>query len=172
VDIAIIQKAQGLRGEVAARLFNPDSELWQRGTRCWAKLRSAPGRWLEVESVRKRGEGAILKLAGVGSRTEAEALIGAELSIDRSSLPLAGEQEVYVADLVGLRVRDAAGRWLGTVVGLERGGKQEYLVVEDGPKRELLPLDSTLLASVQLEAGIVTLGVEVEEQAAAGKGRE
>ncbi len=163
--MAIVQKAQGLRGEVAARLFNPASKLWEPGTRFWAKTRSEPGRWVQLEWLRKRGQGAVLKLAGVGSRTEAERLVGAELSIDRSSLPSAGEQEVYLADLLGFRVRDAAGRWLGQVVGLEQGGTQEYLVVEDGAKRELLPLESTVLASVQLKEGTVTLGVEVEARA-------
>jgi 16S rRNA processing protein RimM len=160
--MALVQKAQGLRGEVAARLFNPDSELWQPGIRLWAQKSSAPGRWVTLEWLRRRGQGAVLKLAGFASRTDAEALVGAELSVDRSALPSAGEREVYLADLVGLKVRDAAGRWLGKVVGLEQGGKQDYLVVEEGPKRELLPVETTVLASVELEKGIVTLGVEVE----------
>jgi 16S rRNA processing protein RimM len=117
---------------------------------------------LEIEGLRQRGDGAVIKLAGVASRTEAEALVGAELSVDRSILPVANEQEVYLADLVGLKVQDANGRWLGRVVGLERGGKQEYLVVEEGPQRVLLPLESTVLSSVKLDEGVVTLGVQVE----------
>jgi 16S rRNA processing protein RimM len=162
VQFGFVQKAQGLLGEIAARLFNPDSPLWRPGTQLWLKPRSGPGRWVEVVSLRKRGEGAVLRLAGVATRTEAEALVGAELSVDRSALPPAGEQEVYLADLVGMQVQDAAGVGLGKVVGLERGGKQDFLVVEDGAKRELLPLESTVLAKV--EGGIVTLGVQVESE--------
>jgi 16S rRNA processing protein RimM len=47
-------------------------------------------------------------IAGIGDRTEAEALKGTRLYVPRQALPPPGEDEYYHADLIGLAVRFVA----------------------------------------------------------------
>ncbi len=160
--MAIVLRARGLRGELVARLFNPASELWRSGERFWVDAKQGPGRWLELEQVRRHGGEAFLAMAGIRTREQAEDLVGAELGVDRARLPAAPAGEVYLADLVGWTVQDRSGRSLGRVIELVEAGKTDFLVVEEGAERNLLPVQAGLLRSADAGARLVTLSVEVE----------
>ena len=85
-----------------------------------------------AEIVRRSGtdDRPILRLSGVDSREQVEALRGATLAIRREDAPPLDEDEWYAEDLVGCRVVDAA-----------RG-------VEVGEVRRLLPYPSCELLEV------------------------
>ncbi|MHB8420212.1 MAG: ribosome maturation factor RimM [Myxococcales bacterium] len=161
VELAAVTKPQGLRGEVALQLFNPRSELWQAGRRFWA-AGEGTGRWVTLEGFSVRNRGAVVKLAGVSSREAAEGLVGCRLSVDRAELPALGDRELYLADLMGMTVLDADGKKVGVVVALEEGGKQDFLVIEGSGRRELLPVESELLASIDAERRTLTLSIAAE----------
>jgi 16S rRNA processing protein RimM len=158
VELAAVAKAQGLRGEVALKLFNPASSLWEVGRRFWVA-----GRWMKLEAFRAGPRGAVVKLEGISSREEAERLVGLRLSVDRAELPALGDQETYLADLVGWTVLDAAGRKLGTVVGVEASGTRDYLVVEEGGRQELWPATPEVIGSIDAAARMVRLTLESTE---------
>ncbi len=157
-------KPQGLRGEVALRLFNPNSPLWEVGRRFWMAGEGEPGRWMTLQAFRSDRRGAVVKLEGVSSREEAERLVGLRLSVDRTDLPALGEQETYLADLVGMQVLDAAGKRLGVVVALEEGGTQDFLVVEESGRQELWPATPELIASIDPAGRTVRLALALETE--------
>ena len=76
-------------------------------------------------------------------------LSGSELFADASDIAL-GPGEYLDADLVGLRLIDAAGGELGTVVGVTHFPAQDCLVV--GPQRALVPLIAAFVGAIDMRA--------------------
>jgi 16S rRNA processing protein RimM len=124
VLLAAVTGAQGLKGEVKAKLFTAMPDALAR----YGELHTRSGRKLKITAFRpaKPGE-AVIAFEGVGDRNAAEALKGTELFVDRAALPDTNDDEFYHADLIGLEVRDAHGRVLGKVTGLHNFGASDVM---------------------------------------------
>ena len=124
VLLAAVIGAVGLKGEVRVKLFTATPDALPR----YRTLHTAAGRKLVITAFRPTKEGeAVIAFEGVGDRNQAEALKGAELFVDRSVLPEAGEDEFYHADLIGLEARDSEGRILGKVIAVHNFGASDVL---------------------------------------------
>ena len=101
--------------------------------------------------------GLVLKLDGVDSPEAAEALRGALLEVPTAEAPALPEGTYYHYQLIGLEVRTAEGEELGQVVEvLTTGGTDVYVI--HGPRGEvLLPATSEVVASIDLDAGRMTV---------------
>ena len=159
VVLAVVARPHGLKGELVIRRFNPGSTALAVGERVWLEGRGAPGRWARVEST----GGDRLGLEGVRDRAQAELLRGAELSVDRSSLPDVESGEFYLHDLIGFQVLDAAGGIVGRLEGLQASGTREYFVIK-GAGDVWLPADAPIVAAVDLEAATVRLNIEIDSE--------
>jgi len=101
--------------------------------------------------------GWILVLGGVRDRDGAESLRGAVLIAAREELPPPGEDEWFVADLVGSEVVSDAGEPLGTLEEVLKMPANDVFVVR-GPRGEiLLPVIDDVIRTVDPEAGRVTV---------------
>ncbi len=87
-----------------------------------------------VEAVRER-LGWRVRFAEVGDRTAAEVLRGRYLEADVVEPLPPGHH--YWHDLIGIPVRDEAGRFLGRVVDVYRAGGAEVFSVGGGPSGEV-----------------------------------
>jgi 16S rRNA processing protein RimM len=102
---------------------------------------------------------AILDLAGVPSREEAEALTGLHVYVAEEDLPALEEGEVYVHELIGLQVivvddDELPVEPVGTVRDVLDGGAQLLLVVaRDGAPDVLVPDVPEIVLDVDLRAG-------------------
>ena len=81
VALGRIVKAHGILGEVRVRRYHEASSLLRDAAEV-----SVAGRSLVVTGARAAGDADLLALAGVGTREEAEALLGAEVCVPRSAL--------------------------------------------------------------------------------------
>lgn len=92
-----------------------------------------------VESVRAHGNVALLRLAGIHTVEEAEALRSRVLYFDRADRPLADNQN-YIEDLIGCRVMDADSRDLcyGVIADVLTGIANDVWTVRDESGRETL----------------------------------
>ena len=91
-------------------------------------------------SVRDAGKTAVARFEGISDRTDAEALRGSIIEVDRSDLPPLEEGEYYHVDLIGLPAVDAGGNMFGTVTAVENYGAGDLLEIETGGgKRSLIP---------------------------------
>lgn len=116
VPLGVVVAPHGVRGELKVRLHNPESALLEALHGVW--LRDGGGcRRAEVRTTRRQGQGLLVTLAGCTSRSDAEALRGAEMCVTRSELPALSEGEVYLLDLVGLAARTPDGADAGVVEG-------------------------------------------------------
>ncbi len=105
---------------------------------------------------RRQGKLVVAAIDGVTDRDSAAALSGWNILIDRRQLPVAGKDEYYWADLVGLNVETDSGLRLGVVDHLMETGANDVLVVKDGKKERLIPfLQPQTVLSVDLEKGLI-----------------
>ncbi|MEX0637890.1 MAG: ribosome maturation factor RimM [Burkholderiales bacterium] len=102
----------------------------------------------------------VAKLAGIESREQALALKGRQVSVPRAALPEAGEGHYYLADLVGLEVRNMQGVAFGVVRQWLTNGPQDVMEVA-GDRIRLMPWVAAVVKAVDLEAG----RIEVEWEA-------
>lgn len=110
-------------------------------------------RLVERAACRMHGKTVLLKLPEVTDRTAAEALIGAEIRVDRERLPPLPPGQFYWADLEGLPVRTTHGVALGTVSHLFSTGANDVIVVQ-GERERLIPyVTPDFVISVDLAGG-------------------
>jgi 16S rRNA processing protein RimM len=124
VLLAAVMGAQGLKGEVKAKIFTAKPDALPR----YGKLHARDGRMFTITAFRpsKQGE-AVIAFAEVRDRDAAQALKGTELFVSRDALPEPDEDEFYHADLVGLEARDSEGRVIGKVVAVHNFGASDVI---------------------------------------------
>jgi 16S rRNA processing protein RimM len=153
LQIGTVARAHGVRGWVRVRV---ESDALLELDRVFV---GDPGDAAHAGAARaiedaqpERGD-VLLKLAGVDDREAADALRGQPLYADRDALPAPADDELYVADLIGCRVVDAAGRELGRVASTFHSGAHEILVVQGGAREVLIPLVAPIVTRVDLAGG-------------------
>ena len=133
--LAAVAGAHGLKGELRLKLFSDSVESLARHSHF-----HVGGRQLALKDIKDGGKTAIARFEGISDRTQAEALRGELVEIDRDALPPLEEGEYYHADLIGLPCVDEGGDALGMVVAVENFGAGDLLEVErEGGKRSLIP---------------------------------
>ncbi|HJM44155.1 MAG: ribosome maturation factor RimM [Nitrospinota bacterium] len=173
IALGRIVKAHGIRGEVSVEpwlecgdALAPGARLWLRGSEGEAR----PGR---VETSRPHGRRVLIRLEGVSDRDRAEALVHAEIHVDRRRLPPLEEGEYLWEDLVGLAVVDDAGNPVGRLTGMLAtgpGGENELLVVQAGDEEVLLPMTREVVREVDLEGGRMRVSVPEGLRVSGGEG--
>ncbi|MBI5501252.1 MAG: 16S rRNA processing protein RimM [Deltaproteobacteria bacterium] len=158
MEIGVVTRPQGLRGEMRVHLHNPEStaldELETVLVRRPAAAGGAPADPLKlgIEGARSTPDGTwIVAFAGVVTRDDAESLRGATVSARRADLPGPDEGELYVEDLVGLEAVDPDGRTLGVVREVYDNGAQEVLVVAAAGGDVDVPFVDAHVGDVDLE---------------------
>jgi 16S rRNA processing protein RimM len=135
IALAAVAGAHGIRGELRLKLLTDSAEKLRGYEQLY--VGGAPRRLVEL---RQSGKAAIARFDGVEDRSAAEALRGALVEVDRSSLPPLEDGEYYHADLIGLPAVDADGKLVGSVVAVENYGAGDLLEIEgEGGKRSLIP---------------------------------
>ncbi|MBD0866039.1 MAG: 16S rRNA processing protein RimM [Rhodobacteraceae bacterium] len=103
--------------------------------------------------------GFAVRLTGVGTKEQADALKGTRLYAERALLPSLPDDEFYYADLIGLDVVDTSGTLLGRVKAVQNHGADDLLEIHGPGFRNtmLLPFTRAMVPTVDIRAGrIVT----------------
>lgn len=124
--IGVIVGAHGLGGEVKIEVHTDYPERFAEGNTILMGVELLATR---IAASRPHKNLQLVRFHGIGNRSEAENLRGQWLFIaDEDAAAL--EDDVYwIHDLVGMEVRDTAGRVLGTVHNvLQTGANDVYLI--------------------------------------------
>jgi len=160
VLLAAVIGAQGLKGEVKVKTFTAVPDALAR----YRTLHTKDGRHFTVTAARAtKLDEAVLTIAEVSSRTEAEALRGTELLVDRASLPVPQKDEYYHADLIGLRAEDSEGRSLGKVLAIHNYGAGDVIEIArpDGDT-VLLPFTRETVPQIEIDKERIVVAVPEE----------
>ena len=103
---------------------------------------------------------AVIQLAGIFTREQAEALRGAILMVAEKDLPNLGQDEYYWHQLLGIDVREeGSDRHLGKLHQVLRtgAGHDVFEVERDGKKPLLIPALKSIVKFVDLKARVMTV---------------
>lgn len=110
---------------------------------------------LTISGVRYQNEKILLHFAGYDSREMASTLTGRFLTVDRAEAVPLREGEYYTFDIIGLRVENEEGHFLGEVTDVLQTGSNDVYVVEvpEQGKPLLIPALKSVVLKIALEEG-------------------
>lgn len=149
----------GIKGWLKIQPFGDDPLDWAEMPEWWiASDSEAPDdAWKpsKLLACQEHGQGLIAQLEASPDRNAAESLKGWFVAAPREALPEPGQDEYYWADLIGLRVENQAGEFMGTVEGLLSTGAHDVLRVVDGDTERLIPFVEAYALEVDRSAGLI-----------------
>ena len=157
--VGVISSTHGVRGEVKvfpttddpARFEDLETVFLDTGRE---KLK------LEISGVKFFKNMVILKFKGYDNINDIEKYRGKDLWITRDQAVPLGEDENFVADLIGLSVVTDQGETLGVMKDVMFTGANDVYVVErENGKELLLPAIKDCILDVDLEEGVMTVHV-------------
>ncbi len=151
-----IVRPQGIRGEVKLKHYTDDPA---RFLELRTAYREQDGRYepMEILSARLNGDDVFLTLKGVEDRNAAETLRGLKLWVDRANARELGEDEVFIADILGAEAVDKQGNPIGTLREVLTPGGVDVFVF-DTPRGTLMtPALKTVLLTLDADNGRIVL---------------
>lgn len=137
----------GLRGETRVYPYTDYKERFEELSELYIE-----DSLYAVERVRYMGEMAIIKFRGVDNRTEAEKLKGRYLYVDRENARTLEADTYFIADLIGMEVRDEGGICLGILSDVIQNTAQDvYEVKRESGKPFYIPAVGAFVLNVDLE---------------------
>ena len=159
IEIGRVGRPHGVRGELRVHLHNPASEVLDTLDDLDIHVPGQPARTYAIESVRGATGGPILALRGVDDREAAAQLTHGVLRVAADQLPPPAADEVWLGDVVGAAVLDAATRTrVGVVRGIVVAGGHDLLhVTLDAGGSALLPPDSPAVVELGRTVGQIVV---------------
>ena len=168
VEVGRITDAWGVKGwfKVLPYSSNPEALL---AAKSWLLQPAEKGAksfftgtvLLPIRQARTHSDSVVAWAQGVDDRDAAEALCGARIFVPRANFPVAGDDEYYWVDLIGLQVVNREGVALGQVRELMSTGPQTVLVLayeQDGKAQErMIPFVSAFVDKVELAEKRITV---------------
>jgi 16S rRNA processing protein RimM len=145
VLVGEVIKPHGLAGEFSVKVHVDSPDFFANVARLY--LRSAPGerpRPVAVTSWRMHNSRLLLRLDQVQGRDEVEQVRGAELLARPEDLPDRSDEDIFIHELIGMRVLLPSGELLGRIesvnsgAGAGTGVGQEIWSIRTGSGREVL----------------------------------
>ena len=161
VEVGLVVAAQGLKGELRILPCSDFAERFLEPGPRWLRKVDEPPRAVELLGGRclpRKGLYGI-RLKGIETRNQAEALVRQRLLADGATRPAMAAGEFHLLDLEGLEARlDPAGPALGTVVDLLHGGN-DLLEIRlcHGGQSVLVPFVEAIVPQVSIEEGWILL---------------
>jgi len=161
-----VRKAHGIRGEVVVELLTDEPDaIFASGRRVFAGDSSGDlardRQELHVRTVRPFNEGLLVGFAEVPDRNAAELWRGRYLLAPASEMPAPQEDEVYLHDLIGMRVDLEDGTTVGTIEDIYELPLGLAVDVRRAAPRQadtvLVPWDERTLVSLDREARVIVV---------------
>lgn len=103
-----------------------------------------------VKTVSPHAGGFNLLLDGFSDINQVQHLIGSEICIRQSQLPVPDEDEYYWRDLIGLSVHTDQGDLIGTIIDIFETGSSDIYVVRGHSKEYLIPAIGDVVSQVDI----------------------
>lgn len=154
--IGEITKPQGIRGEVKVRHYTDDPDRFY-DLETVLIPDGAAFREIAVTGARVNGDDVFLTLEGITDRNEAEKMRGLKLYVDRAHARELPEDEVFIADIIGLPAFDTKGNPIGTLTEVLTPGGVDVFVFKTPKGNLMTPGLKDVLQEVNVEEGRIVL---------------
>lgn len=150
LQVGVISSTHGIRGEVKVFPTTDDPVRFK-------KLKNVlldTGREqleLEVQSVKFFKQFVIVKFKGIDNINDIEMYKGKSLLIPREDAVALGEDEYYIADLIGMEVFTEEGRFGVLKDVMETGANEVYIIASDEYGEVLVPAIRQCILDVDIK---------------------
>ncbi|HEX5576857.1 MAG TPA: ribosome maturation factor RimM [Gemmatimonadaceae bacterium] len=158
--VGLIRNAQGIRGEVVIEpLTDAPDAVFASGRRVF--VGDGGEQTFSVEKVRPFKGGLMVKFEGVNDRNAAELLRGRYVFSPFDELEPPGEDEVYLHELIGMRVELDTGEAMGEVSGYYELPQGLTLDVKTEKGSVLIPYRAEVVERTDSDARVVVVKSDV-----------
>ena len=164
--VGLIRNAQGIRGEVVIEpLTDAPDAVFASGRRVFAgaadEKSRVDDRTLTVESARPFKGGMMVKFEEIHDRNEAELLRGLYVFSPFDELDPLQEDEIYLHELIGMKVKLDTGEPIGEIVAYYELPQGLTLEAKTATGLVLIPYRAEVVDHVDSEAGEVVVKDEI-----------
>ncbi len=153
LKVGVITSTHGIRGEVKVFPTTDDPERFRSLKSLYLQTRTGRQE-LKIGGVKFFKQMVILRFLGIDSINEVEQYKGFELFVPREEAVPLGENEYYIADLIGMEVYTEEDQLLGTLRDvMETGANDVYCVETKNYGEVLIPAIRQCIMKVDVEAG-------------------
>jgi 16S rRNA processing protein RimM len=132
-------RPHGVRGALRIWPFNVDTDLIRAQRPLTIGRSPKRTRTLTIRSARRDAKGWIVTFDGIIDRDAAAHLTNATWFETREDFGHTADDEVFIADLVGLAVSTESGEALGTIKDVWQAGAADVLVIRGARGEHLVP---------------------------------
>ena len=155
LQVGILSSTHGVHGEMKVFPTTDDVNRFKRLKNVLLETQDGH-KELEIERVRFFKQFVIIKFKGCDSINDIEKYKGKSIFVTRENAVRLGKDEYFIADLIGLAVKDEDDVILGEIRDvLETGANDVYVVKRDGKKDLLIPAIKQCILDVDTAAGIM-----------------
>ncbi len=157
--IGIITSSHGVRGEMKVFPTTDDTRRFKKCREVYVEDKTGLVMY-EVESARVSPDKVLLKLKGIDTPEEAVKLRQRGIFVDREHAVKLSKDEYFIADLIGLEVRNEDGDRIGVIEEvLPTGANDVYQIAMDDGRELLLPAIKDCILEVNVEQGFMRVHV-------------
>lgn len=150
-----LRKPHGIRGEMVLTVLTDFPELLKPGQMVMLGDQQDQ---LVIRSVRWHRDDLLIAFEDYFDRDEIGVYRNTLLFMEEEDFPELPEDEFYIHDLVGLRVKTDEGQLLGTLKEILITGANDVYLVQQGEDREiLLPATDQVILDIDLEEEVITV---------------
>lgn len=160
LTVGKVLKPHGVKGEVKVQSMMDSPSLLKQLKAVFVKEKK-----FEVASVKETGDFGVLKLVGIDTVEQAEALRNCEITVERADAPKLPDGRIYIADIIGSAVF-AGEKPIGELYEVLTGGRDVYCV-RDGEREVLFPVVPNLIQDIDTEKKVILLDEGLFGQVAA-----
>ena len=150
VPVGKITGTHGIKGLLKVYSYSGNIHSLQTAGIAFLKGKDGTLREHVIKSVSAHAGGFILGLDDFYDINQVLSLVGSELCLKRSQLPVPDEDEYYWRDLIGLTVHTDTGIELGSLVEIFETGSNDIYVVRNGSKEYLIPAIADVISYVDI----------------------
>lgn len=158
IAVGRVVRPQGRRGEIRLQALTDEPARLRDLGECYLVPPEA-GERRQIEAVWFQAAAPVLKLAGVDSLGEAEALVGRLVSIPRGAVRPLPPGRFYPFELEGCSVRAPDGTVLGALAYVVPGEREghDFWVLRTGERECLIPAVGAIVEQVDLAGRCVVI---------------
>jgi len=149
VSVAYIKGPRGLKGELAAVLYNPSSRSLKPGLTVTLDKGEKSGDF-DIEFTKQLKKRIGLKLKGIEDSETAENWKGAEVLVEKDKLEPLNESEYYHFELEGVEVYENNGALIGIVKMVDDHVGNAVLYVDTDNGEILIPFVKEIVQTVDI----------------------
>ncbi len=150
IAVGKIRKSVGLKGEVKVAPLGSGPERFMKLSAVWLGPHESELLEYAVQSVRAQGSDAVLKIKGVESRSDSDALRGHLVFVEEDHAITPSEGSYFVHDIIGLQVIAEDGSAIGPVTDVLTLPAGDVWSVQYKEKEVLIPAVKEYVLSVDL----------------------